>query len=125
MNIAEKHPLDELLAACQAYQDATRRNVTLEYCLIPGVTDGAENARKLAAWAGKLPSKINLIPYNPVEEFRTAPATQETCQRFRSAVIAAGYHGDVTVRETRGRDIEAACGMLHRHRGAAASSEGS
>ena len=119
MNIAEKHSLDELLEACRAYQAVTRRNVTLEYCVIPGVTDGPENARKLAAWAARLPSKINLIPYNPVEEFQTEPATRETCQRFRSAVLGAGYRGDVTVRETRGRDIEAACGMLHRHRGAA------
>jgi len=121
MNIAAKHPLDELKEACQAYHAATRRPVTLEYCLIPGVNDGDWNAKKLAVWGSAFPTKINLIPYNPVEEFRTEPATLETCVRFRQQVLAAGYQGDVMIRETRGRDIEAACGMLHRHRGSEAT----
>jgi 23S rRNA (adenine2503-C2)-methyltransferase len=124
MNIAEKHPLDQLQDACRAYCDATRRRITLEYCLIPGVTDGDWNARKLSVWGSAFPSKVNLIPYNPVEEFNTEPATTQTCTRFREQVLAAGYRGDVMIRETRGRDIEAACGMLHRHRGGQAADSG-
>src|SRR5204862_7537184 len=59
-------PLGELLPAARDYGRRTGRRVTLEYTLIGGVNDGREDARRLAGIARGLPSKINLIPYNPV-----------------------------------------------------------
>lgn len=116
MNVAQRHPLDELRAACVAYHDATGRRVTFEYAVMKGLNDRPGDARALAAWCEGLPSKVNLIPYNPVEGFEAPPATARDAALFRDALVAAGYRGDVMVRQTRGRDIEAACGMLHRAR---------
>jgi len=115
MNVAERHPLGELLEACRAYHDATRRFVTFEVAVMPGVNDTVEEIAALAAFADQVPSKINLIPYNPVAEFEAPAGTAGRAAAFREA-LAEGFRGEVMVRRTRGRDIEAACGMLHRHR---------
>jgi 23S rRNA (adenine2503-C2)-methyltransferase len=112
MNVAERHPLPELLDACREYHDATRRRVTFEYAVMPGVNDSAAAARALAAFARHVPSKINLIPYNPVRQFEVSAASERDIRAFRQDVRAR-YPGDVVIRRTRGRDIEAACGMLH------------
>jgi 23S rRNA (adenine2503-C2)-methyltransferase len=115
MNVAERHPLPELLEACQAYHDATRRFVTFEVAVMPGVNDSPAEIAALAAFADRVPSKINLIPYNPVADFEAAAGTAPRAAAFRDALVGA-YRGEVVVRRTRGRDIQAACGMLHRHR---------
>ena len=123
MDVAARHPLDELLGACQAYGSVTGRRVTLEYAVMPGVNDGPEHAASLARFASQLPSKINLIPFNPVEGFEAPPSSERDAARFRDRV-SASYAGDVMVRRTRGRDIEAACGMLHRARASRAETAG-
>jgi 23S rRNA (adenine2503-C2)-methyltransferase len=123
MNVAKKHPLEDLRAACRAYHAVTRRRITFEYCLLPGINDGEVNARLLARFAGSVPSKVNLIPYNPVAQFPTEAATPESCRRFQRQLVEAGFGGEISVREPRGRDIEAACGMLHRHRGEQAAAD--
>jgi 23S rRNA (adenine2503-C2)-methyltransferase len=82
---------------------------------MPGTNDSAEDAASLAAFAGSVPSKINLIPYNPVAGFDAPASTERDAARFR-AEVARHFAGDIIVRRTRGRDIEAACGMLHRAR---------
>ena len=115
MDVAARHPLPELLASCQVYHDATGRHVTFEYAVMPGVNDSPEDARLLADFASQVPSKINLIPYNPVEGFEAPASTERDAARFR-AELERHFAGDVMVRQTRGRDIEAACGMLHRSR---------
>ena len=115
MNVAAKYPLDQLLSACQVYQDATGRNVTFEYVVIPGTNDGSVHARQLGDYASQVGSKVNLIPYNPVEGFDAPAATERELERFRDE-LTRHYRGEVMVRQTRGRDIEAACGMLHRSR---------
>jgi 23S rRNA (adenine2503-C2)-methyltransferase len=101
-----------------AYHDASGRRITFEVAVIPGVNDGPEDARALAAFAGQVPSNVNLIPYNPVAEFGAPACTEAQANSFRRRLVAA-YSGDVVVRRPRGRDIEAACGMLHRARAAA------
>jgi 23S rRNA (adenine2503-C2)-methyltransferase len=115
MNVAERHPLDELREACRAYHDATRRFVTFEVAVMPGVNDTVEEAAALAAFADSVPSKINLIPYNPVAELDVPAGTEGRAAALREALLER-FRGEVVVRRTRGRDIEAACGMLHRHR---------
>lgn len=118
MNVAERFPLNELYDACRAYHHAMGRRITLEWAVMPGINDSPADAERLAAFASGFDSKINLIPYNPVEGFDCPPSSERDAQRFRE-LLQAHYGGEIMVRQTRGRDIEAACGMLHRARAGA------
>jgi len=106
-----KYPIGELLAACRRYiGEDNRRRITFEYIMLAGVNDTTAHARELAALLRDVPSKINLIPYNPFPEGRFERSSPDVIDRFRDAMMAAGY---VTVtRRTRGEDIDAACGQL-------------
>jgi 23S rRNA (adenine2503-C2)-methyltransferase len=115
MDVAGRYPLPELEAACLAYHASTARHITFEYAVIPGWNDGPADARALAGIARRIPCKINLIPYNPVAGFQARAATSRDAEAFRTAVLQ-GFSGEVVVRRTRGRDINGACGMLHRAR---------
>ncbi|HEY8486136.1 MAG TPA: 23S rRNA (adenine(2503)-C(2))-methyltransferase RlmN [Limnochordales bacterium] len=104
------YPLDELLQACREYQKATRRRITFEYVLLRDVNDRPFHARELARRLRGLLCHVNLIPYNPVPGLpfdRPAPR-QVAC--FARRLQQAGV--PVTVRWSRGGDIEAACGQL-------------
>jgi 23S rRNA (adenine2503-C2)-methyltransferase len=106
----QRWPLAELLPAARDYGRRTGRRVTLEYTLIGGVNDGREDARRLAAIARELPSKINLIPYNPgpgLDFRRPSPDTVEAFARWLYPEAPA-----VMVRNTLGGEIWAACGQL-------------
>ncbi len=111
MPIAKSNPLDGLLDACRRYADAApRRFVTLEYALLAGVNDAPSQARDLARLLVRLPSKINLIPFNPYPGACFAAPSPEAVQRFRAELARAG--AVAVVRRPRGRDILAACGQL-------------
>jgi 23S rRNA (adenine2503-C2)-methyltransferase len=106
-----KYPIAELMQACNEYVSGKhKRSVTFEYTLIDGVNDHPEHARKLVKLLKRLPSKLNLIPFNPF------PGTQYRCSRpdriteFQEIVMQGGLIA--TVRKTRGEDIDAACGQL-------------
>ena len=106
-----KYPIAELLAACRRYlgEEGSRR-VTFEYVMLDGVNDSPEHARRLLKLLRQLPSKVNLIPFNPFEGsgYRTSPP--ERVEAFREILLKAGL---VTItRKTRGDDIDAACGQL-------------
>lgn len=107
----KKYPIHELLAACQRYQaKRPRSSITFEYTLMKGVNDRPEHARALVKLLRKLPSKLNLIPFNPfpgTDYQRSEPAVIET---FKQIVMQSGLIA--TVRRTRGEDIDAACGQL-------------
>ena len=118
MDVAKRFPLNELLVTCQQYQHATGRRITFEYAVMPGINDSPRDAVDLADFAGAVPSKINLIPFNPVEGFDVPSSSERDATRFRAELVRR-YTGDVMIRRTRGRDIEAACGMLHRSRATA------
>lgn len=122
MDVATRFPLNELRDACRAYHDSTGRRVTLEYAVMREINDSPDDARRLADFARAINAKINLIPYNPVAGFECAPSTSHHAASFR-ILIQQHFAGDVMVRQTRGRDIEAACGMLHRARAATPASE--
>ena len=109
--INRKHPIAELLDACERYlAHAPRDFVTFEYVMLDGVNDRPEHVRALVAIARRVPCKLNLIPFNPFPgtAFRTTP--RERIRAFQQQLLDAGV--TTTVRRTRGDDIDAACGQL-------------
>ncbi|MGN6585854.1 MAG: 23S rRNA (adenine(2503)-C(2))-methyltransferase RlmN [Solirubrobacterales bacterium] len=108
MPVNERYPIVEVLAACDRYRAARRRKVFVEYVMLDGVNDRPEQARELAALLDPRGYKVNLIPYNPTGAYDGS--SPERIERFRA--ILAEHRIPATVRLTRGRDIDAACGQL-------------
>ncbi|MCP5195569.1 MAG: 23S rRNA (adenine(2503)-C(2))-methyltransferase RlmN [Gammaproteobacteria bacterium] len=106
-----KYPISELLAACQHYiADKPHRRITWEYVLLEGVNDSEHHAHALAMLIRDIPSKVNLIPFNPFPGVRYRRSGPAVIARFQAVLMA---HGLTTVtRKTRGDDIAAACGQL-------------
>jgi 23S rRNA (adenine2503-C2)-methyltransferase len=106
-----KYPIRELLAACTRYvEKAPREFIMFEYVLLAGVNDSEAQARALARLVRHIPCKINLIPFNPFPGTAYTRSAPDTVVRFSEVLFAEGY--TVTVRRTRGEDIDAACGQL-------------
>jgi 23S rRNA (adenine2503-C2)-methyltransferase len=106
-----KYPIRELMRSCADYvSDKHKRSVTFEYTLIDGVNDHPEHARKLVKLLRRLPSKLNLIPFNPFPGTPYRCSSAERISEFQAIVMAGGLIA--TVRKTRGDDIDAACGQL-------------
>lgn len=109
--INQKYPLQELLAACQHYvQSAPRRMVTFEYVMLAGVNDSVADAKALIKLLKDVPSKMNLIPFNPFPTSNYQCSSFEVIERFRNILHNSGMV--TTIRRTRGEDIDAACGQL-------------
>jgi 23S rRNA (adenine2503-C2)-methyltransferase len=110
MPVNDRYPLADVLDACRAWFDARRRAVFVEYLMLAGVNDRYEQAVALAdALEPRRAFKVNLIPYNPTD----APfegSSRAAVDAFKSALEERGVRA--TVRLTRGRDIDAACGQL-------------
>ena len=104
------HPLVELEDAMQDYRARTRRRVTIEWCLIGEVNDDLDQADALARIARRVRAHVNVIPMNPTPGVRWKEPTRARCDAFVDRIGAAGV--SVTLRDTRGRDAEAACGQL-------------
>ncbi|HMV39148.1 MAG TPA: 23S rRNA (adenine(2503)-C(2))-methyltransferase RlmN [Plasticicumulans sp.] len=110
--INRKYPIAELLAACAHYiSDKPHRRVTWEYVMLDGVNDSDAHAHALAQLIRHIPSKINLIPFNPFPGTRYRRSPQARIDRFRDILIG-GYGITTVTRRTRGDDIDAACGQL-------------
>lgn len=110
MPIAKTYPLKDLKAALQHYATKHGKPVFIEYLLLRGINDGEDDALALIKFARAVPSKINLIDYNPIVNIdyeRTDAATRDA---FIRKLVDANL--TVTVRRSRGRDIDAACGQL-------------
>ncbi len=106
-----KYPIKELMRSCADYvSDKHKRTVTFEYTLIDGVNDHPEHAQKLVKLLRRLPSKLNLIPFNPFPGTRFRCSSEPRIRAFQEIVMAGGLIA--TVRKTRGDDIDAACGQL-------------
>ena len=88
--------------------------ITLEYVLLQGVTDSLEDGRRLARFAKRFPSKINLIPFNPHEGSGFEPPTEDRISQLCQILSKAGL--TVSVRRSRGQDVAGACGQLIRQR---------
>ncbi|MEH6550973.1 MAG: 23S rRNA (adenine(2503)-C(2))-methyltransferase RlmN [Pseudomonadales bacterium] len=111
--INRKYPIKRLLEAVHKYMDSLpdrRRVVTIEYTLIKGVNDSDDQARELINVLKDTPCKINIIPFNPFPLSSYERPSNNRIDRFQKIVFEAGYI--VTVRTTRGEDIDAACGQL-------------
>ncbi len=111
--INRKYPIAMLLESCRKYIDAqsdNKRVVTVEYTLIAGINDQPEHARELAELLADFPCKINLIPFNTFPQSDYERPSGNAVSRFWQVLVDAGYI--VTVRTTRGDDIDAACGQL-------------
>ncbi|WP_428424208.1 23S rRNA (adenine(2503)-C(2))-methyltransferase RlmN [Methylibium sp.] len=112
-----KYPVQELLQACQRYLEAAPRDfITFEYCMLDGVNDSETQARELLRLVGergpvgRVPCKINLIPFNPFPASGLTRSPSARVQAFAKLLIDGGLV--TTVRKTRGEDIDAACGQL-------------
>jgi 23S rRNA (adenine2503-C2)-methyltransferase len=125
MPVNERYRLHEVLAACLRWHERRRRQVFVEYLMLDGVNDRYEQAVALAELLEPLRAfKVNLIPYNPIGPARASPrpparhptgagfrgSSPHAIGAFRAALEQRGVR--TTVRLTRGRDIDAACGQL-------------
>jgi 23S rRNA (adenine2503-C2)-methyltransferase len=108
MPVNERFPVRDVVAECRRYVARRRRRVFVEYVMLAGVNDSKAQARALAKLLGHEDFKVNLIPYNPTGMYDGS--SHERIAGFREELERA--HVPVTVRLTRGRDIEAACGQL-------------
>ncbi len=108
----KKYPIAELLAACTSYLQAAPRDfITFEYCMLDEVNDTPAQAAELVKLLkGKVPCKINLIPFNPFPASGLKRSPRERVLAFAEVLLAAGIV--TTIRRTRGDDIDAACGQL-------------
>ena len=108
MPVNERYPLSDVLDECRRYFDLRRRKVFVEYVMLRGVNDRVEQARALADLLDPKVFKVNLIPYNPTGMY--AGSTRKAIAAFKDMLDDARI--PATVRLTRGRDIDAACGQL-------------
>jgi 23S rRNA (adenine2503-C2)-methyltransferase len=109
--VAQKWPLDELMAACRTYSDSTGRRIFYEWTLIEGENDTPEHARAVGTLLRGLPAQVNLIPLNPTSGYGGAPTRSEAARRFQQ-ILAEEFALPCTVRQRRGLDIAAGCGQL-------------
>ncbi|MBL0911358.1 MAG: 23S rRNA (adenine(2503)-C(2))-methyltransferase RlmN [Bacteroidia bacterium] len=110
MSINNTNPLEDLADALKFYYAETGSPVTYEYILFRDFNDSEEDARNLIRFSKHVPSKINIIEYNPVEGSPFRQTDPERLERFRRLLENAGI--TATVRRSRGKDIDAACGQL-------------
>ena len=108
-----RHPLPELLGALRTFDERGGKRITFEYTMIRGVNDGPDLAPALAELALDVRAFVNLIPFNPIPYVDWRPSTPERIRAFASLLEGRGV--SVAIRETRGRDIDAACGQLRAH----------
>ncbi len=112
MPVNRAYPIDELLAACRRYYEATSRRISFEYARIDGVNDTEAAAKELLRRMKGLPAHFNLIPLNHVEESPLKPSSRKAVAAFQKILEDGGI--PATVRRTLGGDIDASCGQLRR-----------
>ncbi len=108
--INRTYPLEVLMGACAEYVDATHRRLSFEWAMIDGVNDRFVDAERLAALARPLRAHVNLIPLNPTPGYAVRGSSGNRVRAFRAELERLGVN--VTVRDTRGTEIDAACGQL-------------
>ncbi len=110
MPINRRYPINEIIKACRDYFDMTGRRITFEYILLEGVNDDLKYADELSDLIRGMNAYVNLIPYNPVEEFKFQKTDQNKASAFYLRLIKRGINA--TLRREHGSDIDAACGQL-------------
>jgi 23S rRNA (adenine2503-C2)-methyltransferase len=109
--INRKYPVEDLVESAQGYANKTGRRVSYEWVLLAGVNDTERDAKELGRLLRRKLAHVNLIPFNPVEDTPYRAPDRASIRRFKELVEAQGLN--VTVRDTRGREADAACGQLH------------
>ncbi len=110
MPINKRWPIAELLKACRDYPLPNRRRLTFEYVMLSGENDSDEDAARLVCLLRGIRCKINLIPFNATPDLPDRPSPRRQVEAFQKILHDAGL--TATIRESRGQDISAACGML-------------
>ena len=110
MPINETSTLEALRESLVYFYEKTQNRITFEYILFYGFNDAIEDAQKLLEFARRVPSRINIIEYNPIAEAKYRNSDPETIEKFAKHLIKGGV--STTVRRSRGKDIDAACGQL-------------
>ena len=111
MPVNDAYPIAKLLDACRDYLEVSPRDfITFEYVMLKGVNDAPDHAKELARLLKRVPSKVNLIPFNPFPDSGFETTDMDRVKLFQRVLLDAGYIA--TIRKTRGDDIDAACGQL-------------
>jgi len=110
MPVNKNYPLTTLLSACRRFPLPPRRRLTFEYVLLKGVNDTTEDAKRLIGLLRGIPSKVNLIPLNPFEGSEFQRPEDQNILKFQTILL--NEHIAAFIRQSRGRDILAACGQL-------------
>lgn len=110
MPVNRKYPLSQLIAACRAFPLPPRQRITFEYVLLAGINDSDVHARRTGKLLKGIPSKVNLIPYNPWPGSLYARPTYDRIRSFQDILVRMGL--TAIVRKSKGDDISAACGQL-------------
>jgi 23S rRNA (adenine2503-C2)-methyltransferase len=110
MPFAKTFPLEDLLEALHYWYDTTKSRVTFEYVVWEGINDTAEDIDALVAYCHQVPSKVNLIQYNSIGDAQFKQASNAKVAEYQQALESKGIV--VTIRNSRGSDIDAACGQL-------------
>jgi len=108
--INHRYPVAEIVRACRAYVRATHRRVTFEIALIAGVNDSDSHANQVAEALHGVLCHVNIIPFNPIAGSAWRPSSNDRVQAFAHIIESVGY--PVTIRQSRGTDIQAGCGQL-------------
>jgi 23S rRNA (adenine2503-C2)-methyltransferase len=106
----DRYPLEAVIGASRAYFEAKGRRLSIEWTLIDGANDSEDQARKLAAIAKELRAHVNVIALNPTPLSDDRPSGADRIHDFVETLLSNG--ANATLRETRGQDIDAACGQL-------------
>lgn len=110
MPVNIKNPIPDLIEALKYYYEKTLNRITFEYLLIGGLTDTMEDAKALAEFCKNFPTKVNLIEYNPVSHIDYKKSKSEDISKFYEFLKTRNMV--VTIRRSKGQDIDAACGQL-------------
>ena len=108
--VNRRYPIEDLMAACRHYVQATRRRLTFEWAMISGVNDRLVDSERLAELAAPLRAHVNLIPLNATPGYEIRGSSRNRVHAFGDDLRRRGVN--VTIRDTRGSDIDAACGQL-------------
>jgi len=110
MPINKRYPLEKLIKACEEFINAKGRMITFEYILMKDRNDSPKDADKLAVIAKKLKAKVNLVPYSAIPSLNFQSTGKRNTNMFMSRLVNKGVNA--TLRESKGKDIMAACGQL-------------
>jgi 23S rRNA (adenine2503-C2)-methyltransferase len=110
MPINRRYPLVAVLDTCRSLSIAPRNRVTFAYTLLDGLNDSPADAKRLVSLLHGIRAKVNLIPFNSFPGAPFAPSSRERITRFRQILLDRGIYA--SIRESRGQDVQAACGQL-------------